>query len=106
MLEGICKGIHCKVVRTGGLACDNCSGIIHPWTLFDTWINVGKVFFTATAVFALEGISHSMGLHLADVPLQNLVPAMQVCVDIFNIIGADLWTDFSSTGLLWNLLMF
>lgn len=41
--------------------------------------DIGQLFFTATAIFALEGISHSMGLHLAEVPPQNLVPAMQVC---------------------------
>src|SRR6187402_330457 len=37
-----------------------------------------KLLFTSTAIFAFLGIAHSMGMHLAEIPLQNLTPAMKV----------------------------
>ncbi|KAH7312050.1 hypothetical protein BKA65DRAFT_600920 [Rhexocercosporidium sp. MPI-PUGE-AT-0058] len=34
------------------------------------------LLFTSTGIFALQGITHSMGMHLAEIPLQNLTPSM------------------------------
>ncbi|CZS91637.1 uncharacterized protein RCO7_06978 [Rhynchosporium graminicola] len=50
--------------------------IVKKFGLEDYLAMLALILFTATGVFALQGISHSMGMHLADIPLQNLTPAM------------------------------
>ncbi|KUJ09767.1 uncharacterized protein LY89DRAFT_276909 [Mollisia scopiformis] len=42
----------------------------------DWFAILAQLLFTLTAIFVLEGISHSLGKHLIDISLQNLAPAM------------------------------
>ncbi|KAH9213784.1 hypothetical protein DL95DRAFT_390117 [Leptodontidium sp. 2 PMI_412] len=50
--------------------------VAKKFELEDYLAMLALVLFTLTGVFTLQGISHSMGMHLAEIPLQNLTPAM------------------------------
>ncbi|KAK0105295.1 hypothetical protein ONS95_004321 [Cadophora gregata] len=53
--------------------------LVDRCVLSEVDVNVKQILFTMTAVFALQGISNSMGMHLIDIMTvspQNLTPAM------------------------------
>ncbi|KAL2062255.1 hypothetical protein VTL71DRAFT_6521 [Oculimacula yallundae] len=50
--------------------------LVKKFGLEDYLAILALILFTSTGAFALLGISHSMGMHLAEIPLENLTPAM------------------------------